>query len=128
MGGVLGAGLARGGLAASGLRVVVVGRFRPPAWGGSEFVAADLREPGSMAALVREFRPSAVLHAAALARIDRCEQEPELASRLHVGAVQEGMEALRERAGRWITISTDQVFDGTAESYAEDAAPCTTTC
>ena len=123
MGGVLGAGLARGGLAASGLRVVVAGRFRPPAWQGSAFVEADLLEPGSLTSLVREFQPKVVLHAAALARIDRCEQEPELANRLHVGAVQEGMEALHATGGRWITISTDQVFDGKADFYAEGAAP-----
>lgn len=123
MGGVLGAGLARGRERGAARRVVIAGRFRPPAWSDAEFIAVDLREPGSMRALVEQVQPEAVLHAAAVARIDRCEAEPELARRLHVGAVQEGIEALRARGGRWITISTDQVFDGQADRYAEEAEP-----
>ena len=123
MGGVLGAGLARGRKTGESLRVVIAGRFRPPAWSEAEFMEADFREPGSMRALVEQLQPQAVLHAAAIARIDRCETEPELAHRLHVGAVEEGMAALAASGGRWITVSTDQVFDGQADRYAEDAEP-----
>lgn len=105
-------------------RVVVAGRFRPPAFAAADFVELDLCEPGSARALIEELRPAAVLHAAAVARIDRCEQEPELARRLHEGVVEEGMQALDDCGGRWITVSTDQVFDGQAARYDEDAAPC----
>lgn len=124
MGGVLGAGLARGGFAALAGRVVLAGRFRPPAWGAAEFFESDLSEQGSLRALIERVQPTAVLHAAAIARMDRCEQEPALAHRLHVGAIEEGMQALRESGGRWVTVSTDQVFDGLASTYPEDAATC----
>ena len=124
MGGVLGAGLFRGGLAnlLGDAEIVVVGRRPPLAWQGQRFLTADFEQAGQLGSLVRELRPRAVFHAAALSRIDVCEQSPELAERLNAEVLGELAEALAESGGRLVACSTDQVFDGAAASYSEQAA------
>lgn len=128
MGGVLGAGLARGGLASrlSGSEVVLLGRRPPLAWQGHRFLTADFSKPGHLADLVRTLRPRAVLHAAALSRTDDCEQDPGLAERLNAEILRELTESLKQYGAkgcaRLVACSTDQVFDGAAASYAEDAS------
>jgi dTDP-4-dehydrorhamnose reductase len=131
MGGVLGAGLARGGLAdkLAACRLVLLGRRAPQAWQEHRFESADLAVPGQLADWVRTLSPRAVLHAAALSRTDDCEQNPELADRLNAEVVRELTEALQaceaESSAQaripLVVCSTDQVFDGTAASYAEDS-------
>lgn len=127
MGGVWGAGLARGGLARAldPLPVVLAGRRCPDFWRSFPWVEADFSQPGQMQRLVQELRPRAILHAAALSRIDLCEQDPALAERLHAGTVAELLASLGELSSEsripCVICSTDQVFDGRAEGYAEDA-------
>jgi dTDP-4-dehydrorhamnose reductase len=132
MGGVFGAGLARGGLASllAGSEIVVLGRRAPQSWRDHRFESADFSVPGQLADRVRSLRPRAVLHAAALSRTDDCEQDPALADRLNAGVLRELAESLQElgtidraeNRARLVVCSTDQVFDGAAASYAEDAA------
>lgn len=124
MGGVLGAGLARGGLPAllADAELVVVGRRPPQAWQEQRFAMADFAQPGQLARIIEELRPRAIFHAAALSRMDACEQNPELADRLNAGILGEITESLAASGGRLLSCSTDQVFDGLATSYAE-AAP-----
>lgn len=124
MGGVLGAGLHRGGLneRLAEQDVVIVGRRQPLAWQEHVFREADFAEPGELAALIQELRPRAVFHAAALSRMDQCELQPEFAERLNAGVLEELAGALSPYGGHFVYCSTDQVFDGTAASYAE-AAP-----
>ncbi|MAW61215.1 MAG: hypothetical protein CMJ94_10320 [Planctomycetes bacterium] len=120
MGGVLGAGLARGGAVEQWPGVVVAGREAPEAWRAAPFVCCDLSQPGAARRLVDALQPRAVLHAAAVSRIDACERQPELAHRMHVQVVEEFLAAC---PGRVIFLSTDQVFDGQAKELAEDAEP-----
>lgn len=131
MGGVLGAGLARGGLATAWQRqggaapeLIVVGRERPRALAALRFERCDFEQPGAAAALVARLRPRAVLHAAALSRLDACEQEPARAQALNVDAVRELAAAMAAHGGaRLVYCSTDQVFDGSQERLFEDASP-----
>ncbi len=147
MGGVLGAGLAEH-CARYPLDVLVAGRVPPSTLiaallrnpgpgqaaaldgGGTDpgqaaaagFCGLDLEQPGAAAALIEQLRPRALLHAAAMARQDQCERQPQRAERINVDAVAEILQALAGYGGRLVYCSTDQVFDGGAESYSEDAA------
>jgi dTDP-4-dehydrorhamnose reductase len=123
MGGVLWAGLARGGLAAllAPAEVILVGRRPPLAWHEHPFLPVDLARPGQLARVVQELRPRAVFHAAALSRIDACEQDPVLAERLNAEVLGELAQALAGTGARLVCCSTDQVFDGAAASYSEQA-------
>lgn len=101
--------------------LVIVGRRPPQAWQEHRFVMADFAQPGQLGHIVQELRPRAVFHAAALSRMDECEQNPELADRLNAGILDELTASLAATGGRLVSCSTDQVFDGTAAGYAEDA-------
>ncbi len=74
---------------------------------------ADLSEPESLRAAVRDLRPEIILNAAAYTAVDRAESEPALADRVnHLAPGVLAEEA--ERVGALlIHYSTDYVFDGT---------------
>lgn len=118
-GGTLGLGLAR---TRPPLGIALAGRRRPLFW-GDHFHSVDLAAPGELAALVRQLRPRAVLHAAAMSRLADCEADPQGAARVNVEAVAELLEAAGEAGAAVVLVSTDQVFDGRMDSYAETDPP-----
>ena len=77
-----------------------------------ESIALDLRDAGSMQAAIEACRPDAIVHAGALADADTCEREPGLASRLNTDAPRELARLSRSLGLRFVSISTDLVFDG----------------
>lgn len=85
---------------------------------------ADLSQPESLRATVRELAPRLIVNAAAYTAVDRAESEPELARRINAEAPGVLAEEAR-RAGAWlIHYSTDYVFDGTKEgAYVETDMP-----
>ena len=85
---------------------------------------ADLTRPDGLHDLIRSVRPGAIVNAAALTNVDRCEHEPDLARQLNVRAP----EAIAEEAHRvgavLLHYSTDYVFDGSRSiPYDETATP-----
>jgi dTDP-4-dehydrorhamnose reductase len=63
----------------------------------------------------------AVVNAAALADVDRCEREPELAWQVNADGVRWLAQVCRERSAALVHVSTDYVFDGKKDSpYLED--------
>jgi dTDP-4-dehydrorhamnose reductase len=101
----------------------VAGRQRPDAWQAVAFGEMDLMQPGALAAWIQQHRPQAVLHAAAMARPAECEQNPSAAWRVNAESAAEAAAACASIGARLVYCSTDQVFDGNADRYAEDA-PC----
>lgn len=82
----------------------------------------DADQVGSMMA---RFRPDIIIHTAAYTNVDLAESEPEVAMRLNVEGTQLLAHAARTYGSRLMYISTDYVFDGTAnEPYCEDHPPC----
>jgi dTDP-4-dehydrorhamnose reductase len=68
--------------------------------------------------------PQAVIHCAALADLEACEADPNLAQRLNTDVPQQLARACKVRDIPFIHISTDAVFDGeNDEAYTEDDAP-----
>lgn len=84
---------------------------------------ADFEQPGRLAELVRQYRPSVILNAVAYTAVDKAESEPELAQRINADAVGELAEVAAETGAWLIHYSTDYVFDGSqAAPYLETDA------
>lgn len=82
---------------------------------------ADLEQPDSLRAFVRQVQPDVIVNAAAYTAVDKAEAEPELAHRINA----ESVGVLAEEAQRLnillVHYSTDYVFDGKKTSrYTED--------
>ncbi|GHH87488.1 NAD(P)-dependent oxidoreductase [Streptomyces sulfonofaciens] len=62
-----------------------------------------------------------VVHAAGLVDLSDAERQPALAAQLNAGSVGTLREAVRPTGTRILLLSTDNVFDGTADTYTEGA-------
>src|SRR3954471_17446948 len=72
---------------------------------------------------VAEFRPRAIINAAAYTAVDKAESEPDSAHRVNVTGAENLAEAARVVGAFMIHLSTDFVFDGSASRpYATCAA------
>jgi dTDP-4-dehydrorhamnose reductase len=89
---------------------------------GHDVEAVDIRDRGSVAALLEEVRPDAVVNCAAWTRVDAAETEPEAA--WQVNAVAPGIlaEACGARGVLLCHLSTDYVFDGAATAPIDETA------
>jgi dTDP-4-dehydrorhamnose reductase len=96
--------LSRAGAAASDITLETAGRER-----------ADLSVPGEGARLVREVAPDVVINAAAWTAVDAAETHEAEARRLNALAPGELAAAARDVGARFITLSTDYVFDGSKD-------------
>ena len=86
-------------------------------------IQADLAQPGEAARLVDELRPDLGVNCAALAIVDRCEDDPDLAQRINADMPEE-LAVVCARAGiPLVHISTDALYDGKKGEYSEDDEP-----
>lgn len=89
-----------------------------------DLVQADLLEAGTCSRLLDEVHPDAIIHTAALASLEACEADPEMARCLNADLPGELASACAARNVQLIHISTDAVFDGTKDGiYTEDDMP-----
>lgn len=86
-------------------------------------VCIDITSRSSVRSALENTRPNIVILTAALADIDRCERETQLANAINI----EGARNVAEECGcheiRLIFTSSGAVFDGSMEHYTEDASP-----
>lgn len=75
-------------------------------------VTLDLADLDAVRRTVDVLSPDLILNAGAWTAVDLAEGEPAAAHVVNAGAVEVMAEALRERGGRLVQISTDFVFDG----------------
>lgn len=86
-------------------------------------IQTDLGQAGAVERLLDQTQPDWVIHCAALANVDACENEPERARQLNTQLPAQ-LAALVARGGaRLVHISTDAVFDGKDGGYSEDDPP-----
>ena len=85
---------------------------------------ADITDENGIDAVLREHRPDAVIHCAAMTAVDKCEEAVDLAYRLNARGTANVASACDRRGIRLIAISTDYVFEGDSDRpYCEfDAA------
>ncbi|QDX30585.1 dTDP-4-dehydrorhamnose reductase [Dickeya poaceiphila] len=80
----------------------------------------DITDEAQVQATVASWQPDAIVNAAAYTAVDKAESEPELAARINVAGPEYLARAARQRGARFIHVSTDYVFDGTAtQPYIE---------
>ncbi len=84
----------------------------------------DIADEDAVDAAFDDLAPTLCVHCAAIADVDRCEAEPELAEAVNVRGTANVAVAAARHGARLILISSDYVFDGRAEApYPEDAEP-----
>ncbi|WP_421991881.1 dTDP-4-dehydrorhamnose reductase [Qipengyuania sp.] len=76
----------------------------------------DLSDPGSCAAAIASYSPSAVINAAAYTAVDRAEEEENLATRINGDAPRAMAIACAQYDIPFVQLSTDYVFDGSGEA------------
>jgi dTDP-4-dehydrorhamnose reductase len=85
--------------------------------------AADLRDPGALADLVRRHRPRVVINAAAYTAVDRAESEPDLAHAVNATAMEAIATEARAVGAMLVYYSSDYVYDGAKSTpYVETDA------
>lgn len=86
-------------------------------------LSADLLDEAALRGLVEQVRPDWVIHCAALANLEACEQQPETARRLNGDVPGILAEICRKGGARLLHVSTDAVFDGVKGGYVETDEP-----
>jgi dTDP-4-dehydrorhamnose reductase len=86
----------------------------------AETARVDIRDAARVLELVREVRPSWIVHCAALTDVDWCEDHPDDALRVNADGVRNVATAAKAADAGIIYISTDSVFDGSRGGYLED--------
>lgn len=76
----------------------------------------NYRDVGDIFNLVR---PNYVIHCAAIANVDKCESNPELAWGVHEVGTENVSQWCRKANSKLVYISTDSVFDGKRGAYKE---------
>ncbi|MBI2870211.1 MAG: dTDP-4-dehydrorhamnose reductase [Candidatus Omnitrophica bacterium] len=85
------------------------------------FETCDIADGRRVEEVARVFQPDVILHAAALADVDYCEREPDLAQRVNVEGTRHVAQAADTLGALLVFISTDYVFDGKgSRPYRED--------
>jgi dTDP-4-dehydrorhamnose reductase len=89
-----------------------------------ELINVDLLDPDAVHRIINESKPDAVIHCAALANLDTCEANPDLAYQTNADLPARLADACARRQVRLIHISTDAVFDGQKDGvYVENDTP-----
>ena len=73
----------------------------------------DLRNRSLCLEKILFYKPDWIINCGAYTKVDKAEDEPELAFSINTDSIQYISEALRKINGRLLQISTDYVFDGT---------------
>jgi len=87
-------------------------------------IQADLLENQAISRVIEEAQPEAIIHCAAMADVDLCESNPDLARRTNAELARQVANACARRKIRLIHISTDAVFGGEKSGpYSESDRP-----
>lgn len=88
---------------------------------GHDLDTLDITDPVAVERAVLRLRPSAIVNCAAMTDVDRCESEPDAATRINGLAVGNLARAADLAGATLVQISTDYVFPGTgANPWRED--------
>lgn len=96
---------------------------RHPLRTGYTYQPADLTSVKDCEALFEEFKPTDVIHTAAMTQVDACEDNQAACDAINVDAVASLCRLCKSYDARLIHLSTDFVFDGEAGPYREEDAP-----
>ena len=87
-------------------------------------IQADLLDAGAVDSVLDQARPEWLIHCAALADLEACEENPEAARRLNADLPSALAKACKTRGIHMVQVSTDAVFDGMKSGvYTESDEP-----
>lgn len=103
----------------------VVGIDRNPWWGDAplEVLTGDLQQPDFLRQMVSAVDPDILIHCAALADVEACEQDPPGAYAVNATLTRDVIRALPARCLA-VYVSTDSVFQGERPLATEQDLPC----
>ncbi|GAD86614.1 sugar nucleotide-binding protein [Nocardia asteroides NBRC 15531] len=88
--------------------------------GGAGLVALDLADAAAVRALVAD-RADVVIHAAGLVDLAAAQRDPDAAYAANVAPMPALLDTVDDAGAKLVYLSTDNVFDGTRDSYDETA-------
>ena len=89
-----------------------------------QLIKADLLVPAAVHRVLDDAKPDAVIHCAALANLEACESDPDLAYQMNAELPAQIADACGRRRIRLVHLSTDAVFDGQKDGvYTEHDIP-----
>ena len=103
---------------------VVAGYHRHAPKGIRTATSFDIRDPAAVLAEFHRIEPVVVVHTAAQAHPDICEDNPAQAHASIVDGTRNVVSACREIGARLIHLSTDLVYDGRQGRYREEDSVC----
>ena len=90
---------------------------------GVTSLTGDLTDYRTLKALMAQVQPAAVIHGAAIARTDRCQQAPAATRAINVTAAASLAGLCADRNCALVQVSTDMVFDGRQAPYGVTDPP-----
>ncbi len=91
----------------------------PVSMAGIKTEKLDLLDKSSLKKIIQEFKPSVIIHCASLANVDRCENDPEIASKINVLSTKNIVEIIANKDTTLVYISSDSVYDGVLGNFSE---------
>jgi dTDP-4-dehydrorhamnose reductase len=85
-----------------------------------KIVKADLLDSGVVDSILDSARPDWMINCAALANLEACDDDPDLARRLNIDLPAQMAKACKARDIPFVHISTDAVFDGRMNSFYKE--------
>jgi dTDP-4-dehydrorhamnose reductase len=90
---------------------------------GAAIRAIDLTDSNVTRKFIADLRPTAMIHCAAATNVDWCEENPDQAGAINVGASALLAQLAKEINARFIHVSTDSIFNGEKGNYSEPDEP-----
>ena len=101
----------------------VIGRSAVAGPGLAQKIALDLTDPAALTSALFEHYPDAIVNCAAVAEPAQCDADPARSEALNVALPTQLAQFANHLSARFVHISTEQVFDGTAAPYTTDSRP-----
>ena len=80
----------------------------------------DITDEHSISEIFQSFRPTHIIHTAAITNVDHCEKDADLCEDVNVRAVEKLFLSAQRIAAHFQLLSTDFVFDGEKGDYSEE--------
>ena len=103
----------------SDIRLLAATRAGESLSGYASSIALDLTNVAASEAVIRAAHPSVIVHSAALANHEQCENDRGLAHLVNAEATGQLASLAAQIGARFVYISTDAVFDGSQGNYSE---------
>jgi len=84
------------------------------------YVEMDITSEESVSNVFDRYRPTHVIHTAAMTNVDQCELQPDACKKMNTEAVEIVFRASKALKAHFQLLSTDFVFDGLKGDYTED--------